>query len=306
MFPVVQGKKIPMTSGKDLVRLFKRLKKREKTQGTVSKVKPVAIAEPEPVAKAVDATVEIAPVPRLPINAVFGGDIANGATSPQMMPPPKFPMPLSQCNSTISKKLCEITQFPEFAMKSHFTVRFRQRDDKVYQSDLLVQTGEYKTVSEAHNAILQLVENKDAMLNDLDSFEIDDNLNLLNDKPVILMSFPDAIKLLHRRGVCTIDKDDILPLVEVEVAVASDAVQGVIVAQDSMAAVSDAVQGVIMAQDVVAPGVQGVVMTQVKVPAASDAARPITVKIRMRKVQASAFKTTSGFQNLKDSCLQGR
>jgi len=75
--------------------------------------------------------------------------------------------------------------------------------------------------------------------------------------------------------VCTIDKDDIVPPIEAEVAVASDAVQGAI-------------------------------MPQVKASAASDAARPIAVKIRMRKVQASAFETTSGFQNLKDSCLQGR
>jgi len=69
-FLVVQGKTIPMTSGKDLVRLFKRLKKREKTQGMVSKIKPVAVAEPHADAKAVEGAVggavEIDPVPGVP------------------------------------------------------------------------------------------------------------------------------------------------------------------------------------------------------------------------------------------------
>ena len=64
--------------------------------------------------------------------------------------------------------------------------------------------GEYKTVSEARDAIFQLVEIKDARANDLDSLEIDDKLLLLDGKSVILMLFPDAIKLLHRLGVRTI------------------------------------------------------------------------------------------------------
>jgi len=47
-------------------------------------------------------------------------------------------------------------------------------------------------------------------------------------------------------------------------------------------------------------------MAQVKAPAASDAARPIAVKIRVRKVQASVLKTISGFQDLGDSCPEGK
>jgi len=313
-----------MTSGKDLVRLFKRLKKREKTQGTVSKIKPLAIAEPEPVAKvakAVDATVEIAPVPRLPNNAVSGGDIVNGATSPQMMPPPKFPVASSKCNSMVSKKLCEITQFPEFAMNSHLSVGFRERDEKVSAPDLMVVSGKYSLVSEAHGAILKMVENKDAMLNDLDSLEIDDNLIMLRGKSVILMAFPDAIKFLHRIGVCTIDKDDILPQIEVEVVVASDAVQGVIMAQDAVPVVSDvmsqirvpvahdAVQGGIIpkiAVSVASELAQAVVMPEAVMSVPFDATRPIAVKIRLRKVPASVLKTISGFENLDDSCLEGK
>jgi len=43
----------------------------------------------------------------------------------------------------ISKKLCEITQFPEFAMKSHLSVGFRERDEKVSAPDLMVVSGRY-------------------------------------------------------------------------------------------------------------------------------------------------------------------
>jgi len=139
----------------------------------------------------------------------------------------------------------------------------------------MVVSGKYSLVSEAHGAILKMVENKDAMLHDLDSLEIDDNLIMLRGKSVILMAFPDAIKFLHRIGVCTIDKDDVVPQIEVEVA--SDAS---VVSDVSLASVaSDAVQGV-----------------------ASDAARPIAVKndIRMSKVFASVLKTISGIEHLDD------
>jgi len=98
---------------------------------------------------------------------------------------------------------------------------------------------------------------------------------MLRGKSVILMAFPDAIEFLHRLGVCTIDKDDIVPPIDVEVAVASDAVQGV-------------------------------VMPQVKASAAPDAARPIAVKIVFRTVPATVLKTISGFENLDDSCLEGK
>jgi len=70
--------------------------------------------------------------------------------------------------------------------------------------------------------------------------------------------------------------------------------------------VSDAIQNVVMPpiEDVVASeAVQDVIMASIAVHVMSSS---VAAKIRMRKVQASAFKTTSGFQNLKDSCLQGR
>jgi len=75
---------------------------------------------------------------------------------------------------------------------------------------------------------------------------------MLRGKSVILMAFPDAIEFLHRLGVCTIDKDDIVPPIQAEVAVASDAVQGAIMGQDVVpAATSDAMQGVIMPQNAI-------------------------------------------------------
>ena len=63
-----------------------------------------------------------------------------------MMPPPMFALAVSKYNSMISKKLCEITQFPEFTMKSHHSVRFHQRVEKVSMFDLLVLMGKYKMV----------------------------------------------------------------------------------------------------------------------------------------------------------------
>ena len=123
---VVQGKKFPMMSSKDLSKLFKRLKKRERKEGKVRKIVPVAAIEAGaavmPVEGAVGCAVEIAPVPGEPTDAVGDADIAKGTRSPLMMPPPKFLVAAPKYNSMISKKLCDITQFPEFAVESHLKV----------------------------------------------------------------------------------------------------------------------------------------------------------------------------------------
>jgi len=85
-----QGKRIPMVSGKDLVRLFKRLKKREKAQGIIRKIKPVPVAElgvdANAAGGAAGSTVQIAAVPCMPNNAVGEGGSANAPPRPQMMP----------------------------------------------------------------------------------------------------------------------------------------------------------------------------------------------------------------------------
>ena len=220
-------------------------------------------------------------------------------------------------------------------MKSHLSVGFRQRDEKVSAPDLMVVSGKYKMVSEAHDAILKMVEIKDTMLDGLDSLEIDDNLVVLRGKSVILMAFPDAIKLLHRLGVCTIDKDDVVP--PIEMAVASDPVQGVIMAQNAMAAVSDVIpqvqvavssevaQGLAMpkitvsvasgaTQGLVMPNItvsvasevaQGVVMPKAAMSAVWGAIRSDAVEIRTRKVLASVLKTISGIEHL-DDCPHGK
>jgi len=305
----VQGKKIPMTSGKDLVRLLKRLKKREQKQGNVGKNTILAAAGGEaavPVEEVVGGAVEIAPVPGVSSDAVGDGCFTKASASgSHMMPPPMLPMASSKYNSMISKKLCEITQFPGFAKKSHLSVGFRQRDEKVSVPDLMVVSGKYNLVSEAHDAILKMVEIKDPVLNDLDSLEIDDNLMMLRGKSVILMAFPDAIEFLHRLGVCTIDKDDIVPPIEAEVAVASDAVQGAIMGQDVVpAAASDVIHQV---QVSVASGVAMCAVQNVNVPpiAVSVMSPSIAAKIRMHTVPASVLKTFPALQNLPDSCLDG-
>ena len=156
--------------------------------------------------------------------------------------------------------------------------------------DLLVQMGEYKTISEAHDAILQVVEIKDARVNDLDSLEFDDNLLLLDDKSVILMSFPEAIKLLHRLSVRTIAEGVNMP--QIAVVAASEAVNDVMTPQIAAAVASEAVKDVIMPQNAVV--------------AASEAIPVVPGRIRQRKVPASVLKRISGFPNLDDSCLEGK
>jgi len=325
---------IPMVSGKDLVKLFTRLKQREKAEGIVRKINPVAVAELGVDANAAGGAGGSA----VPNRAVVDGGIAHVATSPQMMPPPKFTMATSKYNAMISKKLFDITQFPEFCMKSHVSVGFRQRDEKVSAPDLLVVLGKYKLVSEAHDAMLKMVEIKDAVLNGLDSLEIDDNLVLLRDKSVILMSFPDAIEFLHRLGVCTIDKDPVVP--PVEMAVVSGLMQGVVMPQNAMAAVSDVipqvqvavssetVQGLAMPKitvSVASGATQGIVMPNITVSIASEVAQGVATpqaaistsskaapsnavknRIRMRKISGPVFKTISGLQDISDSCLEDK
>jgi hypothetical protein len=290
-----QGKMIPMVSGKDLVKLFTRLKQREKAEGIVRRIKPVAVAQLGVDANAAGGAAGCT----VPNRAVVDGGIAHVATSPQMMPPPKFTVAASKYNAMISKKLFEITEFPEFSIKSHLSVQFRQRDEKVSAPDLLVVSGKYKLVSEAHDAMLKMIEIKDAVLNDLDSLEIDDNLIMLRGKSVILMAFPDAIELLHRLGVCTIDKDDIVPPIEAEVVVASDVIHQVQVSVASgvaMCAASGAARS---------DAAQNVNMPPIAVPVMSPS---IAAKIRTRTVPvpASVLKTISGFENLDDSCLEGK
>jgi len=52
--------------------------------------------------------------------------------------------------------------------------------------------------------------------------------------------------------------------------------------------------------------VKNVIMPPIAVVVVANAARPVAVKIRMRKVPASVLKTISGFENLLDSSLEGK
>jgi hypothetical protein len=52
--------------------------------------------------------------------------------------------------------------------------------------------------------------------------------------------------------------------------------------------------------------VKNVTVPPTVVAVVSGAARPVAVKIRMRKVPASVLKTISGFENLLDSSLEGK
>ena len=452
---VVQGKQIPMMSGNDIVKLFKRLKRREKKHGTIRRIKTVA--KPEVDADMhVEGSVEIAPVSAVPNDAVDEAvETAKGATSRLLMPPPMLSMAASNDPSIVFKKLCDI-ELPGFAVDSHRNVRFRERDGKVFAPDLLVQMGQSKTISDANDVILKLV--KDGTVKDLHSLEVDEKFLVLANKSLILMSLPDAIKLLHRLDVRTLQEDVIMPEIEmvaaadgaqdvvmspiqrvsdseaaddaivppiggvsapeavqnaimpqIEAAAASDGMQDVDMPQIEGVSASDAIQDPVMspiamaaasgavksdfvppmavaadgaqdvvmspiervsdseaADDAIVPPIEGVsaseavqnaVMSQIEAAAASDgmqdvdmpqiegvspsdaiqdpvmspievvaashaikndfvppialavasgAARPVAVKIRMRKVQASVLKTISGFQDLDDSRLNGK
>jgi len=351
----VQGKQIPMMSGNDIVKLFKRLKRREKKHGTIRRIKPVVTPEVD-ADMHVEGSVEIAPVSAVPNDAVDEAvETAKGATSRLLMPPPMLSMAASNDPSIVFKKLCDI-ELPGFAVDSHRNVRFRERDGKVFAPDLLVQMGQSKTISDANDVILKLV--KDGTVKDLHSLEVDDKFLVLANKSLILMSLPDAIKLLHRLDVRTMQEDFIMP--EIDMVAAADGAQDVVMSpiqrvSDSEAAddaIVPPIEGVSASeaghnaitpqieavaasdgmQDVDMPQIEGVsasdaiqdpVMPPIEMVAASGAvksdfvppialavasgaARPVAVKIRMRKVQASVLKTISGFENLDDSCLEGK
>jgi len=286
-----------MMSGKDLVKLLKKLLKREEQHNIIAKIKPIDVPEVDHSMQVddsmqvdegvVDDTVKISPVARVPRDTVLDAGPIKSATSSLAMPPPKFPGAASNDHSIISKQLCDV-KLPGFVVNSKLYVRFRRRDDKVFAPDLLVRMGKSKTITDANDAILKLV--KKGILKDLSSLEIDSKFIVIADKTLILMSLPDAIELLHRIDVHTIVKDIIMP--PIEVVATSDAVVDVIVPVIEVATAADAARNVIMPPIAVVVG--------------ADAARPVAVKIRMRKVPASVLKTISGFENLLDSSLEGK
>jgi len=112
-------------------------------------------------------------------------------TVPSLMPPPRLPVVRPSHGQVFYKQIRDIN-----------LVRFSKSSDKVFFCDMLVQLGTYKTITEAHDAIMLLVNAKDIKMNGLDSLEINDEV-LSNGKSVILMSCPHAIKLLKLLGVCT-------------------------------------------------------------------------------------------------------
>ena len=57
---------------------------------------------------------------------------------------------------------------------------------------------------------------------------------------------------------------------------------------------------------VASEAVKGAAMPKIAASVASEATRAVAGKIRLRKVPAPVLKTISGFQNLDDSCLQGK
>jgi len=81
---------------------------------------------------------------------------------------------------------------------------FQQQQQKGFFCDLLVQLGTYrdKNITDAHDAMMLLINGKDMEINDLNSLEVNDEV-LSKGRSVILMSCPDAIKLLKRIGVRT-------------------------------------------------------------------------------------------------------
>ena len=290
-------------SGKDLVKVFKRLGKREKRQAVVGKIMPVDVPEVDDSMQVdegvVNGAVEIVPVPDVSRDTVLVAGTTRAATSSLAMPPPKLPGAASNDPSIISKKLCDI-KLPGFAVNSKLYVRFRKIDDKVFTADLLVRMDKFKTIADANDAILKLV--KDGMVKDLNSLEVDSKFVLIADKSLILMSLPDAIELLHRIDVHTIVKDIIMP--GITGAAASDAVQDVIMAPIEGDSASDAVQDVAMplingdsASEVLQSVIMSPVAVSIMIPSVVAKTR-IRIRIRMRKVHASVFTTISGFENL--------
>ena len=252
VFLVVQGRKIPMMSASDLAIVFTKLGEQEKAQDTVGTIKSVAVTERDAAAKVVQGS------------AV--------AITEDIFCAPKFQVAAFKCNTTISKKLCDITEFPEFAMTSHLTIRFRQCDEKVFIPDLLVVMGKYPMVSEAHVAVLRLMEIKHVCVKDLASLEIDNNLSLVLGKSIILMLFPDATKLLHRLGVCTVDRDASLVVPKITVSI------GLVAPKSTASAVSGAAKGGLVAPKSTTSTASGVVKGGLVAPKSTASAVSGVVK----------------------------
>jgi len=122
-------------------------------------------------------------------------------TAPSLMPPPMLPVVRPSNGQVFYKQIRDIN-FADFSVESHLSVRFSKSSEKLFFCDMLVQLGTHKTIAEAHDAIMLLVNAKDIKMNDLNSLEVNDEV-LSNGKSVILMSCPDAIKLLKLLGMCT-------------------------------------------------------------------------------------------------------
>jgi len=122
-------------------------------------------------------------------------------TAPSLMPPPRLQVARPSNGQVFYKQIRDIN-FANFSVESHLSVRFSKSSEKLFFCDMLVQLGTYKTITDAHDAIMLLVNAKDIKMNDLNSLEVNDEV-LSNGKSVILMSCPDAIKLLKLLGVCT-------------------------------------------------------------------------------------------------------
>jgi len=239
-------------SASDLAIVFTKLGEQEKAQDTVGTIKSVAVTERDAAAKVVQGS------------AV--------AITEDIFCAPKFQVAAFKCNTTISKKLCDITEFPEFAMTSHLTIRFRQCDEKVFIPDLLVVMGKYPMVSEAHVAVLRLMEIKHVCVKDLASLEIDNNLSLVLGKSIILMLFPDATKLLHRLGVCTVDRDASLVVPKITVSI------GLVAPKSTASAVSGAAKGGLVAPKSTTSTASGVVKGGLVAPKSTASAVSGVVK----------------------------
>jgi hypothetical protein len=87
---------------------------------------------------------------------------------------------------------------------------------------------------------------------------------------------------------------------------ACEAVVDVIVPPIGGLSACEAVVDVIVPPTAASGAVKNVTVPPTVMAVVSGTARPVAVKIRMRKVPASVLKTISGFENLLDSSLEGK
>jgi len=101
--------------------------------------------------------------------------VVQAAPSSSLVLPPCCFVVTCKNSSMYGKKMRDV-HMAGFSVQSDAVVRFRRRDGKVMVADILVAVGKYLSVSKAQELILNWIDIKHHILNELESLEVDKEL----------------------------------------------------------------------------------------------------------------------------------